>query len=172
MFRVEEDPALLDAPIARAHRVIAIALRERRHRLRIGLGQDGLGFAQGRWDSGNPREVGIGQLLQVLCTIERTIGHQVGGAIGRAQLGNVLADDLAEICRITAVASEGLHQHGNAGLVLNNEIEHDLVQVRAMIPAIALSDVDDLLVGRLRAVITAIDMETGTIEMRKGRREP
>jgi hypothetical protein len=41
-----------------------------------------------------------------------------------------------------------------------------------MIPAVALSDVDDLLVGRLRAVITAIDMETGTIEMRKGRREP
>src|SRR5439155_4964629 len=97
MFRVEKDPALLDAPIARAHHVIAITLRERRHRLGIGMGQDGLGFAQGRWDAGNPLEAGISQLLQVLGTIERTIGHQVGGAIGRAQLGNVLADDLTEV---------------------------------------------------------------------------
>ena len=34
--------------------------------------------------AGNPLEAGIGQLLQVLCAIERTIGHQVGGVIGRA----------------------------------------------------------------------------------------
>ena len=84
----------------------------------------------------------------------------------------MLADDLTEVCRITAVATEGLHQDGNASLVLDNEIEHDLVEIRAMVPAVALGDVDDLLVGRLRAVITAIDMETGTIEMGKGRREP
>ena len=86
-------------------------------------------------------------------------------------MGNVLADDLAEVCRITAVATEGLPEHGDAGLVLHNEVEHDLVQVRAMIPAVASRDVDDLFVGRRRAVITAIDMKTGTIEMSKGRRE-
>lgn len=56
--------------------------------------------------------------------------------------------------------------------MLDNEIAHDLVEIRAMVPAGALSDVDDLLVGRLRAVRTAIDMETGTIEMGKGRCEP
>jgi hypothetical protein len=56
--------------------------------------------------------------------------------------------------------------------VLDNEIEHDLVEIRAMVSTVALRDVDDLLVGRLRAVITAIDMETGTIETGKGRRAP
>jgi hypothetical protein len=172
LVRVEEAPALLDAPIARAYHVIALALRERRHRLGSDLGQDGLGCAQGRGDAGNPLAAGIGQLLQILCPIERTSGPQVGGARGRAPLGNGLADDLAAVCRITAVATEGVHQHGKAGRVLNNEVEHDLVEVRAMIPAVALGDVDDLLVGRRRAVIPAINMETGTIEMGKGRSEP
>ena len=50
-FGVDEPPALLDAPIARWHHAVAIALRERRHRLRISLGQDGLGFPQGRGDT-------------------------------------------------------------------------------------------------------------------------
>ena len=36
---VDEDPALRDTPIARWHHVIAIALRERSHRLGIGLSQ-------------------------------------------------------------------------------------------------------------------------------------
>src|SRR5262245_5389041 len=48
---IDEHPALRDATIARWHHVIAIALRERCHSLGISLGQDGLGFVQGRWNA-------------------------------------------------------------------------------------------------------------------------
>ena len=84
---MDEDPALLDAAIARWHHTIALALRERCHRLGISLGQDGLGFTQGRWDSGNPLEGGLGQLLQVLGTIEGTVSDQERHPIGDLQLG-------------------------------------------------------------------------------------
>ena len=70
---VDEHPALCDATIARWHHAIAIALRERRHGLGIGLGQDGLGFVQGRWHAGDPLEAGVGQLLQILGAIEGTV---------------------------------------------------------------------------------------------------
>jgi hypothetical protein len=107
MFRVEEDPALLDAPIARASHRIAIALRERSHRLWIGLGQNGLGFVQGRWNAGNPLEVGIGQLVQVLGTLEGTVSDQERHATGELHLGNLVGDDLAEVVRVTPLPLRG-----------------------------------------------------------------
>ena len=119
----------------------------------------------------------ICQLLKVVLetyhfTVDIATNGQEALEHVRAEVPDVLADDLTDVCRITAVATEGLHQEGNARLGLDNEVEHDLVEVRAMIPAVALGDVDDLLIGRRRAVRAAIDMETGTIEMGKGRREP
>jgi hypothetical protein len=81
-------------------------------------------------------------------------------------------DDLTEVCRLTAGAPEGVQQHGHAGRVLDNEIAHALGEVRAMLPAVAVGEVEDLLVGRRRAVLPASDMATGTLEMSKGRREP
>jgi hypothetical protein len=165
LFRVEEDPALLDAPIARAHHMIAIALRQRSHRLWISLGQDGLGFAQGRWDAGNPLEVGIGQLLQVLCTIEGTVSDKERHTIGDLQLGYMVGDDLAEVVRVTTISTEGLHQHGDTGLVFDYQVQHHLVEVRALIPTVAAGDVNDVLLRLLGTVITAIDMEAGAIEM-------
>ena len=72
---VDEPPALLDAPIARWYHVRAITLRERSHCLGIGLGQDGLGFAQGCWDTGDPLRTRLGELLEILGTIEGTVGN-------------------------------------------------------------------------------------------------
>jgi len=46
-----------------------------------------------------------------------------------------------------------------------------LVEVRAMVPTIALGDVHDLCVRRLRAVIAAIDMKTRCIEMAERARQ-
>ena len=77
----------------------------------------------------------------------------------------MVPDDLAERFAIMTIATQGLHQHRDTGLVLHDQLQHHLVEVRAMIPTIALGDVHDLFVRRLRAVIAAIDMETRRIEM-------
>ena len=83
----------------------------------------------------------------------------------------MLMDNVAKLFPITAIATERLHQHGNPRLVFNDQLQHDLVEIRAMISAIALGDVHDVLRGLIVAVIATIDMETGAIEMRKARRQ-
>ena len=63
------------------------------------------------------------------------------------------------------MATQRLHQHRNTSLVLHHQLQHHLVEVGAMIPAIAAGDVHDLFVWSLSAIIPAIDMETRRIEM-------
>ena len=84
----------------------------------------------------------------------------------------MVTDDLAERFAIMTIATQGLHQHRDTGLVLHHQLQHHLVEVRAMIPTIALGDVHDLFVRRLRAVIPAIDMKTRRIEMAERARQP
>jgi hypothetical protein len=117
---LDEHPALRDATIARWHDVIAITLRERRQRLGIGLGQDGLGFVQGRWHAGDPLEAGLGQLGQILGAIESPVGHEIGGVGRGVELRNVVTDELAERFAIMTIATQGLHQHRDTGLVLHH----------------------------------------------------
>jgi hypothetical protein len=80
--RGEKDPALPHTAVARWHHTLAIALRERRHGLGSGLGQDGLGLSPGRWDPGDPREAGLGQFVEVFGALKGPVGHQRGGAEG------------------------------------------------------------------------------------------
>ena len=98
---VEEHPALLDATRARPDNVIAIAVRERSHRLRIGLGQARLRFAQGGWDSGDPLGPRIREFLEVLGTLEGTIGDQHSRPIVELQRRSMIRDNLAKVVRVT-----------------------------------------------------------------------
>ena len=52
-------------------------------------------------------------------------------------------------------------------LRFDNPFQHDLMEVRPIIPTIATRDVHDLCVGDVVAVLAAIDMEAGTIELHK-----
>jgi hypothetical protein len=88
------------------------------------------------------------------------------------ELRNVVTDDLAECFAILTIATQGLHQHRDTALVLHHQLQHHLVEVRAMIPTIAVGDVHDLFVRRLCAVIAAIDMKTRRIEMAERARQP
>src|SRR5262245_45497334 len=83
----------------------------------------------------------------------------------------MVRDELPEVGRITAIPTEGLHQHGNASLVFDHQIEHHLVQVWPLIPTVAAGDVNDVLIRLLVTVVAAIDMKTRTIEMGKARRQ-
>ena len=105
--------------------------------------------------------------MQVLCTLESPVRDQECRAIGDLQLGHVVCDDLAEVVRVTTIPTEGLHQHGNTGLVFDHQVQHHLVEVRALIPTVAAGDVNDVLLWLLVTVVTAIDMEARTIEMGK-----
>src|SRR2546429_8889668 len=84
----------------------------------------------------------------------------------------MLADDLANVSRITTVATKRWHQDGNAGLVLDNQVEHHLVQVGSMISAVTAGAVNDLCLGRLVALVAAIDMEAGAIQMGEAGAKP
>jgi hypothetical protein len=77
-------------------------------------------------------------------------------------------DHLAKRLWITAITTERLHQHGNAGLVLDDQLQHDLVEVGTMISTIALGDVHDLLRRWLVTVIAPIDMKARAVEVHIG----
>jgi hypothetical protein len=53
--------------------------------------------------------------------------------------------------------------------MLDNPLQHDWIEVRPMIPAIAAGQMYDLRVGFFCAVRAAIDMEAGRVEMGKAR---
>jgi hypothetical protein len=169
---VDEPPALGNATIARGHHAIALARRARRHGLEIGLGQDGLSFVHGRWNAREPLEAGLGQLGQILGALERTVGSEIGGVDRGVELRHVVTDDLAERCAIMTMATQGLPQHWDTSLVLHDQRQPHLGEVRAMIPTLAVGDVHDLCVRRLRAVRAAIDRKTRRIEMAARARQP
>jgi hypothetical protein len=79
-----------------------------------------LGFVQGGWYAGDPRETGLGQLLEILGAIERTVGHEIRGVGSGVELRDVITDDLAECFAILTIATQGLHQHRDTGLVLHH----------------------------------------------------
>jgi hypothetical protein len=87
-------------------------------------------------------------------------------------LSHVLGDDLPKVTRITGIATEGLHQHGNPRLVFHNQVEHHVVEVGPMIAAVASRDMNDLFIRLLAPVVAPIDMEAGAIEMGQGRCQP
>jgi hypothetical protein len=87
------------------------------------------------------------------------------------QLLHMGAYHLAKILGITAVATERGHQDGDACLMLDDQLQHDLIEVGPMIPAIPAGDVNDVFLGLRVAVVAPIDMETGAIEMRKAGRK-
>src|SRR5262245_31672152 len=104
--------------------------------------------------------------------IERTVGYEIGGIGSGVELCNGVPADLAARCAIMTIAILRLHQHRDIGLVLDHQLQHLLVEVRAMVPTIAMGDVHDLFVRRLSAVIAAIDMKTRRIEMVEPARQP
>ena len=123
-------------------------------------------------DPGDPLTPCLGQLLEVFCAIEGAVCYEGGRARGRVELLDVLGDDLAKGLPVAAMATEGAHQQGNPRLVLDNEVQHDLVEVWAMITAVATRDVHHLGLRLLSTVVAAIDVEAGAIEMGKSWCQP
>ena len=66
--------------------------------------------------------VRVSAALEILCTIEGTIGDKERRAIGELQLRYMVCDDLAEVVHITPIATEGLHQERNPGLVFDHQV--------------------------------------------------
>jgi len=56
--------------------------------------------------------------------------HQIGAAVDGLPLLHMDANDLTKVLGITAVATERLHQEGDACLMLGNQLQHDLVCVK------------------------------------------
>jgi hypothetical protein len=76
----------------------------------------------------------------------------------------VVPDDLAAFWRLTAIAAQWFHEHGNPRLRLDHQGQHALIEVAPMIPTLAARDVHDLCGGGVVAVVATIDIEAGAIE--------
>jgi hypothetical protein len=77
----------------------------------------------------------------------------------------MVGDEVAEVVRVTPIATGRLHQHGNPGVVFDDQVQHHLVEIWALIATVTAGDVHD---GLLRLRITGvapIDRNTGAIEM-------
>ena len=71
---------------------------------------------------------------------------------------------LAEVVRVTTIAIEGLHQHGNTAWC--STIKSSITWLRSgRWSHVAAGDVNDMLPRLLITVIAAIDMEARTVEM-------
>ena len=167
--RGDEPPALGDPTRGRGQAVRAIARGQRGHRRWIGLCECGLRVTHRRRDPGDPLALRLGELLEVVGGREGTISYQRGRPIRGLSLGKRVLAHLAELVRITAIATQRLHQDRNASLVLDKQLQHHVVEVRPMIPAGASGDVHDLRLGLLLTVRTAVDVKAGAIEVGKGR---
>ena len=131
---VEEPPALLDATIARSDAVRARARRERSPRLRIGVGQDRLGCAQGRGDTGDPLPLRLGERPQVLGTREGTVGDKTRRARGALHRCQMSSDALATVMPVTPLATAGRHQHRHASLVFDDHVQQHVGEGWSLIP--------------------------------------
>lgn len=172
MLGAEAPPALRHPTRGGRHDTIAITVQQGGHRVRVRLGEGGVRVAHGRGAPGDPLHASPRELLQIILTIEGTISHQRGGAGGRLHLRNGCLDDLAELGPITALAAQWWHAHGKPRVRLDHSGQHDWLAVGPMLPTIAARAVHDLCVGGIVAVVAAIDMATGAIEMREARDTP
>jgi hypothetical protein len=111
----------------------------------------------------------LSELLEIFGTVEGPVGDQERGARGDLQLRDMVRDELAEVLRITAIATERLHQHRHTGRVFNKQVEPHLVEIRALLPTRAAGEVNDVLLGLRITVVAAIDMQARAIEVSKSR---
>jgi hypothetical protein len=59
------------------------------------------------------------------------------------------ASHRAQVLGGTAVATERVQQDGDPRVRLDDQLQHDVVEVRAMLPTVTAGDVDDLFRGLL-----------------------
>jgi hypothetical protein len=110
--------------------------------------------------------------LGVLGAREGTVGHEGGRAVGGLEWRDVFGDDLAAVLCVEALATVGCHEPGHPRLMCHEEVEHDWVEIRAMVAAVATGTVNHRRLRCLRTVVATIDMDAGAIQMGTRRRQP
>jgi hypothetical protein len=85
---------------------------------------------------------------------------------------HVVTDDLPAPFAIPTIATQGLPQQRETGLMLHEHCQHHVGEVGAMLPTSALGEGHDRCVRRRRAVIAAIDRETRRLERAERGRQP
>ena len=106
------------------------------------------------------------------CAVQGPARPQVRRAIGEVESLKVLTADRPDVARLTGGATEWLHQQRDAGVVLHHQRQHHLVEVGAMVPAVAAGDMHDMGVGLLRTDVAASGVNAGASEMGQGRGQP
>ena len=121
MCGIAQHPALDDATVGGSQHVIAIALPQGLHGVRVGVGQRVLGFG----DGGRARVIHLLPSWRASGGSRRYQGRclQRGRSCRRSsEVVECVRDDLSKGMSIVAMTTERLHQEGNTRLMLNDEL--------------------------------------------------
>jgi len=162
--RGEAHPTLRHPTLGRRQGAIALAVQQRGHGRRVGVGEGGWRRAHGRWHPRAPLQASLREPVPGVLALEGAISHQSGGAVGGVPRGPRVLDELAAGWRLTAMAVQWVHAPGKPRALLDHQGPQDVLEVGPMIPTIATRAVHDLCVGGVVAGLAAIDREAGTIE--------
>jgi hypothetical protein len=159
---MDDQPALPDPGLGNAEgapsRLLAAVRQLARHRL-----HDLPRRAEGFRDPADPRR--RPQFLQRLRGVQGAVGHQVAQPAA-LKLPLVPLDEAVETRLVVDVAARRRHQQGDARLAFAHQVQHHLVQVGAVVAAVALADVDHARRRRpVAAVVLAVDMEAGRVQV-------
>ena len=123
--------------------------------------------ANGFRDAGHPGK--ISQVLQCFRGIQRTVGDNQGQTDTLTQLTQMRVQCLPETVLIVAVAAQRFHPQRYTRLMLANQLQYYLIEIRSVIAAITLRELNNAFRHIvLAAVVGAINMKAGTVQMADG----
>ena len=160
--RPDDQPALIDPGIGDTQATLCRRVRSLPPRRRDGLNQRA-GQTQGFRHPAEPEEV-LHQ-WQGFGGVQGAIGAQILQPDIDLELTEVGLDRIAETDLIAAVAVERVHQQGNSGLPFHDQLQHHLIQIRAVVTAVAAGDLHHAVFRLGFTVVLAVSVKTGGIQM-------
>jgi hypothetical protein len=144
-FGVDHQPTLLHLGIARREGRVAVSLRQGPQLLGVYFLQTPPGLSHGgRHTHHPPQSLALvsGEASSAKAGAVANHHHARGAAIG-LKLADVPLDGLFEGRFVAGVAAQGPHHHRQIRPALDDKLEHHLIEIVPMIPAVTLAHVDE-----------------------------
>jgi len=155
--RVDQEPSLGHAAVSLFSEFVLVSWSQRLPG-RISRGDRLLAQSQGFRYATDPLLAASKQGNRFL-GVASAVHHQVGQFISVVEMIDVRVDGLPKLLAIVAVATERFHVQGNPRPIFYDQVEHYLIEVWAVVPAVALGQMYHLRIfsGRIIRVVLPIE---------------